>query len=182
MAILPGLDWAARYGSLCDCPVEPIVETWVETDHPARLFQVVWAALPRDPLPRRSDLDPHAFPSLLKWCMILEREGETPAGSGLPDFRIRLHGTAVAQMTHRDLTGFLLSEYCRGAALRSRQRAMLHAIRDAEPVFVRAAVTGCERARVEVMIGFFPFAGTDPGREQIVAVGAPSDRALRQLL
>lgn len=180
MAILPGLDWKARYGSLCDCPVEPIVESLLDPDHPARLFHMLWEAMPRDPLPERASLDPHAFPALLRWFMILERV--VPEAGRAPDYRVRLQGTAVAQMMHRELTGRNLSEFCSGAPLSSRLAVMERAREEAAPVFARASVAGEGRARVEVMIGFFPFAGAAPGREQIVAVGAPSDRALRQLL
>ena len=182
MSILPGLDWSVRYGALCDCPVEPIVETLIEPDHPARLFHCVWEALARDPLPHRSALDPRDFPTLLKWFMILERLPSTTTEGGGQDYRVRLQGTAVAQMMHRELTGCRLSEFCSGEALASRQRVLARAIREAEPVFARATVTGANRARVEVSLGFFPFAGTEPGWEQVVVVGAPNDRPLRQHL
>ena len=182
MSILPGLDWSVRYGSLCDCPVEPIVETLIEPDHPARLFHCVWEALARDPLPQRSDLDPRDFPALLKWFMILERLRSPAADGEQADYRVRLQGTAVAQMMHRELTGCRLREFCSGEALASRQRVLARSIQEAEPVFARATVTGANRARVEVSLGFFPFAGVEPGREQVIIVGAPSDRLLRQHL
>ncbi len=182
MSILPGLDWSVRYGALCDCPVEPIVETLIDPDHPARLFHCVWEALARDPLPHRSELDPRDFPALLKWFMILERLPVAAGKGEQADYRVRLQGTAVAQMMHRELTGCRLSEFCSGEALASRQRVLARAIHEAEPVFARATVTGTNRACVEVSLGFFPFAGAEAGREQVIVVGAPSDRPLRQHL
>lgn len=187
MSIYPVLDWESRYGSLCLSPVKPISETLLDADHPAHLFHCFWEALPHAPLPERSMLDPRRFPALLKWFMILEREVASEAaergkreksGRGI-DYRVRLHGTAAAQMMYEDLTGRRLSEFCEGECLRSRLVAMETALREAQPVFGRSTITGHGKATVEVSLGMFPFTGRDESSPQILVVMAPTDRMLR---
>ncbi len=187
MPISPAFDWGSRYGSLCLSPVEPISESLLDPDHPARLFHSFWLELPHDPLPTRRALDPRRFPALLKWFMILEKEtlpsgpGENPAGeNGRTDYRVRLHGTAAAKLMHGDLTGKRLSQFCQGECLRSRLAAMQTALRETRAVFGRAAVVAEGKATVEVSLGMFPFAGRQAGRPQILVVAAPTDRPLRE--
>ncbi len=189
VSIHPAFRWQSRYGSLCLSRIEPIPETLLDADHPARLFHCFWEALARAPLPKRDELDPRRFPALLKWFMILEREPAAGAGGKedaterpAVDYRVRLHGTAAAEMMYGDLTGRRLSDFCQGECLRSRLAAMETTLREARPVFGRSAVTAPGKATVEVSLGMFPFAGRRDDRPQILVVGAPTDRLLRQRL
>jgi hypothetical protein len=136
------------------------------TDRRLAQLLVHWRSLASEPdLPPASAIDPAALIFILGWLMILD-----PLEGGA-DFKYRLYGSSIAEVTGRDLTGCKVSDSFPAFAAFTNV-VYRDAMRDRRPVLTRhSPPKQIAVARWERLI--LPFAGSD-GSVARFLVGAVS--------
>ena len=171
------MDWARKYSSLCDAPLEAIEKGTRDEDHPAIVFSHYWNDLNGGTMPLRSAVRPKDIISILKWIMILERKIK----NGLDEYFVRLQGTSLVRLTHMSGTGQFLHDFTSGACYSSRLQAIRSVIKAGKPGFGKAIPGEGGEYSIEVGAGSFPFFLGDHGI-QVFMIAAPIKRELRPML
>jgi len=121
-------------------------------------------------VPLRRDIDPVEIPELLGIVNLFEVRGNPR------DFRVRLNGTAVAEMTGRDVTGeFCSSIMCGDDAVRCKEAFEMCVDRRA-PVTVETSLAFCGKPYMSQTIVVLPL--SSDGERVDMIITAHSFRAL----
>lgn len=154
-------------------PVSPVEASSDIADGKLMRFYEYWAVKRAGRrVPARCDIHPAEITELLGYLNILDVQDEPR------DFRVRLNGSANAEMLGRDVTGALCSALFSGAEIERCKTAFNRCVDEFMPVMVETTLAFCGKPYMRQEVLVLPFSSDGQRVDAIVTAHSyhPADR------